>query len=429
MRVSWFHPVVAFVFVIVSTITPQVYGADTNHYNVEDDRIIPLGALAEGVTTVAKVGDDYVLKFVGDETIEYRIDTTHADFAIGVVRVTEATSGAILMRGGQRFRYASTPEGPGGSVWNARQVPGGTTVTPLADNIRNEIVVLDYQHEYSGVTHQVRYLLSIEGKSLKVRSYSLTPENTDYGNNYFGFDLAEHGNMTNPQYPRIAFMEQVPVTFYNNNWFFSNFVDMNNSRCGHRRYRESLRAPLQNYVYPYYYKMTDGSINHPVDDTVWLTVSSKIEDIFVDTDNYPMSPHRVTANKAAVVRQSGDRGYANVEAGLRKKFNAGFFNSQQYFWNWQWNYININDPTMYPPNPSRGTTPEYNSMMDYMNSIGNTLGLYYTIELMDPGYSFDCNIWHGQGGANPSYDTTYLNRNSSGAPKNGWDTSVDNRAR
>ena len=48
---------------------------DVDYYNFEDDRIVPLGSRAVGTTSVALVGNDYVLKFVGEETITSSGDT------------------------------------------------------------------------------------------------------------------------------------------------------------------------------------------------------------------------------------------------------------------------------------------------------------------------------------------------------------------
>jgi len=157
---------------------------DVDYYNGEDYRIVPLGSRAVGTTSVALVGNDYVLKFVGDETIEYHIERGHSDFDRGILRIVEASSGAVIMKGGQQFRYdVSDRTNP----WLPEQVPNNVTVTLLSDRIENDTVILDYQHVYGGTTHQLRYEIGIEGKSLRIRSYSLTPWNTYAGNNYWGF--------------------------------------------------------------------------------------------------------------------------------------------------------------------------------------------------------------------------------------------------
>ena len=69
MRPRKIHCVLA---LFAFAVTP--YLARATFYDPEDDRVIPLGALASGTNTVQLVGNDYVLKFVGDETIEYHID-------------------------------------------------------------------------------------------------------------------------------------------------------------------------------------------------------------------------------------------------------------------------------------------------------------------------------------------------------------------
>ena len=136
----------------------QAFGQD--YFNFEDDRIIPMGARAVGTNTVELVGNDYVLKFVGDETIEYRIDRTHIDFANGMVRLMETSSGAMAAQAGQQFKYNNNDSG---GVWLPGAVYSNTNVTALSDSIIGDKVVIDYQHVYSGVTHQVRYEIGIEG--------------------------------------------------------------------------------------------------------------------------------------------------------------------------------------------------------------------------------------------------------------------------
>ncbi len=396
---------------------------DIDYYNFEDDRIVPLGSRLPGTNTVTLVGNDYVLRFAGDETIEYHIERGHSDFARGILRIVEGASGAVLMKGGQQFRYdVSDRVNP----WLPEQVPNNVTVTQLSDSIENDTVILDYEHLYGGVTHRLRYEISIEGKSLRIRSYSLTPENTYAGNNYWGFHPSRSQNMPNSRFIRIPYMEARPVIFFGGNWFYSQYVDMNNTYAAERRTifaNEGTSTP-KDLMYVRYNRMSDDTINHPVDDTIWATVSSRIEDVFVDADNYPTSPHRCSATRTAVVRQGGGYGFASVEAQRRKLYQAGFFNSEQYYWNWHYYYINVNEPTYYPPNPDRGTPAQFNSMFDYFAGIGNPLGLYYTLELMDQGYESDHEIFHGEGGANPSYDPTYCNKNANLQFKGGWDTST-----
>jgi len=395
---------------------------DVDYYNFEDDRIVPLGSRAVGTTSVSLVGNDYVLKFVGDETIEYHIERGHSDFDRGILRIVEASSGAVIMKGGQQFRYdVSDRTNP----WLPEQVPNNVTVTLLSDRIENDTVILDYQHVYGGTTHQLRYEIGIEGKSLRIRSYSLTPWNTYAGNNYWGFHPSRSQNMPNSRFIRIPYMEARAVIFFGGNWFYSQYVDMNNTYAAERRTifaNEGTSTP-KDLVYVRYNRMSDNTINHPVDDTVWATVSSKVEDIFVDVDNYPTSPHRVSATRTAVVRHSANT-FASAEAQRRKLHTAGFFNSEAYLWNWHYYYINVNEPTYYPPNPGRGTAASFNSMMAYFASIGTPIGLYYTLELMDQGYVSDCYIFHGEGGGNPSYDPTYCNKNASLGFKGGWNTST-----
>jgi len=145
--------------------------------------------------------------------------------------------------------------------------------------------------------------------------------------------------------------------------------------------------------------------------------------MFVDADNYPTSPHRSSATSTAVVRHSANT-FASAEAQRSKLYQAGFFNEEAYYWNWHYYYINVNEPTYYPPSPDRGTATTFNSMMDYFESVGTPMGMYYTLELMDQGYDSGCSIFHGEGGANPSYDPTYCTKNPNLSFKTGWDTST-----
>lgn len=174
---------------------PAPGGVITND-DPEDDRLVPLGARAKGLTSVTLAGNLYRFRFTGDETIEYQIDRGHADFAGGALRVTEATTGALLMRGGQMFRY----DGTAGGFWTPVQAYQNLPVTLQLETLDGSTLRLEYEHLYQGTTHRVRYEIDLEGKSLRIRSQSLTPQNTLYANNYYGFTLGFQSGMPGSEF-------------------------------------------------------------------------------------------------------------------------------------------------------------------------------------------------------------------------------------
>ena len=63
------------------------------------EMITTTGAAAAGNVTTGQNGSIYWLRFVGDETIEFQIDTATPEVAGGILRVHEITSDSWPIRG------------------------------------------------------------------------------------------------------------------------------------------------------------------------------------------------------------------------------------------------------------------------------------------------------------------------------------------
>jgi len=98
------------------------------------------GAEAVGSVSVSKQGSEWVLRFVGDETIEYRIDTSDPDVLGGVVTVYEASSDSYPVSGaGPGYRH------PGGALSPPGLLTG--TATLVAEEQLPNGVALEYRDD------------------------------------------------------------------------------------------------------------------------------------------------------------------------------------------------------------------------------------------------------------------------------------------
>ncbi|MBK8180178.1 MAG: Ig-like domain-containing protein [Planctomycetes bacterium] len=278
---------------LTCSLTLLLLGAGTRsvHGQATRNQLIHTGATSPGVVTVTQAAGVYLLTFVGDETISYRLDTTDASVARGAIRIYEATSDCWPIRdGGVCFRNNA-----GQCLFPAQLAPY-TSLTGVSASA--EAVFLDYTLNYEGV-HHMRTTYRLTGKNLRIRVQDLDG-GTAHLKNWAGLYVGPTQGTEEPKYLTIQGALGTPVVLFRKgqaHYFLGNMLDLVNSNAaGANLLRDTLQAGMSSVRYGFetfnlYNRQSDGKVCGSLDDTLNLTISSSIKDVLV-TPNWPGSPYR-----------------------------------------------------------------------------------------------------------------------------------------
>lgn len=275
---------------VAAAVLCSVAGAQTT------DRLAHLGEFAPGTVSVTKTGSVYELRFTGDETIRYTIDVGDATVAHGGLRVYEASSDSWpLWEGGVGYR-----DGLGnalGPLWLAQY----TTLT--AQSMTSNSVVLDYADAIpapDSTTLYRRHTFTLRGKTLSIHVEDLFSRR-QWARNYCGLLVGRTNATEAPKYVLIQGALMSPPTQFRNGaqrWYMTNSLDLfqSNSAAWTLAIQGHLSDASTSFKYNLdtfnqYKRQSNGMISGSLNDTLVVTVSSRMRDTLV-MPTTPISPYR-----------------------------------------------------------------------------------------------------------------------------------------
>ncbi len=255
------------------------------------NQLIHTGATSPGGVSVTQSAGVYTLKFVGDESISYRVDTTDPAVAKGAIRVYESTSDCWPIRdGGVCYRNNA------GLCYFPSNLAPMTSLTAVTSNA--DSLSLDYTLNYEGV-HKMRTTYKLTGKNLRIRVLSLDTTNT-FLKNWAGLVVGATQGTEEPKYLTIQGALGTPIVLFRNgaaHFFLGTMLDFVNSNASNANLQRDTLVPGMTSVrygfetYNLYSKQSNGDVCGRMDDTLNLTLSSKIKDVLV-TPSWSASPYR-----------------------------------------------------------------------------------------------------------------------------------------
>ncbi|HTF89552.1 MAG TPA: Ig-like domain-containing protein [Planctomycetota bacterium] len=267
------------------------FGVGQVQAQVPPKQLIHTGAASPGTVTVTQAAGVYTLRFVGDETISYSVDTNDTNVKKGVIRVYESTSDCWPVRdAGVCFRNS------GNLCYFPTNLAPYTTLTSV--NSTASSLVLDYTLNFEGV-HKMQTTYELKGKNLRIHVKDLDGS-LAFLRNWAGLYVGPTLGTEEPKYLSMQGALSTPIVLFRKgakHYFLGNMLDMVNSNAATvNMYKDPLQAGMTSVrygleTYNLYKKINNGEVCGTLDDTLNITISSKIKDVLV-TPNWPGSPYR-----------------------------------------------------------------------------------------------------------------------------------------
>lgn len=260
------------------------------------DRLSHLGESAPGTVSVTKTGNVYELRFTGDETVRYTIDVGEATVAHGGLRVYEASSDSWpLWEGGPGYRdglgVALPPQ------WLAQYC------TLTAQSMTSDSVVLEYADAIpapDSTTLHRRHTFKLTGKTLSIHVEDVFQRRL-WARNYCGLLVGRTNATEAPKYVIMQGALLAPSTQFrdgNERWYMGSSLDLFQSNASDWTY--SVQGHLTDLstsfkytvdTFNQYARQSNGMICGSLDDTLLVTVSSRLRDTLAMPTN-AISPYR-----------------------------------------------------------------------------------------------------------------------------------------
>lgn len=260
------------------------------------DTLTHLGASAPGTVSVTKTGSVYELRFTGDETVRYVIDTADPVIARGGLRVYEASSDAWpIWDGGVGYRNAA------GSALTPQWLAQYATLS--ADSMTSNSVVLDYTDTIpapDSTTLYRRHTFTLTGKTLRIQVKDPFARRS-WARNYCGVVVGRTNATEAPKYVLMQGALMAPPTQYRDGaerWYHATSLDMFQSNAadwtlgiqGHLN-DTSTSSKYVFETFNQYKRQSNGMVSGALDDTLVLTVSTRMHDTLA-MPTAPISPYR-----------------------------------------------------------------------------------------------------------------------------------------
>ena len=254
-------------------------------------QLLHTGATSPGTVAMTQSAGVYTLSFVGDETIVYSLDTTDPSVIKGAIRVYEATSDCWPIHdGGVCFRNAA------GICLFPSFLSTYTSLSSVSTSANS--VTLDYTLNYEGV-HHMRTTYQLTGKNLRIRVEDRDGSHA-YLDNWAGLYVGFATGTEEPKFIAIQGALATPLVLFRKgtqHFFLANMLDLASSNAASANLLKTPVGPGATTVrfgletYNLYNKLSNNQVCDVMDDTLNLTISSKIKDVLV-TPNWSGSPYR-----------------------------------------------------------------------------------------------------------------------------------------
>ena len=265
-----------------------------HEHNPGSDRLVHAGAAAEGTTQIERIGSLYVMRFVGDEVIEYQLDVQEPAIQKGRVRVFEKTSASFpLAAAGPGFRTKS------GSLQGPTFLENRTQL--VSHQLTANGAALEYVDTVDGETFRRRHVFRLEGKSLRVRIVADATVGQQWAPNYAGIVTGPTERTFNVRPVVMQGTLSTPTAVFQNEgtfWFTASLLDLTKSHASDFRLPDpqAVDAQADSIDLGYdtlglYSRNSAGDLMGPLDETLSVIVSRHLADVFVVPDQ-PISPFR-----------------------------------------------------------------------------------------------------------------------------------------
>jgi hypothetical protein len=243
-------------------------------------------------------------------------------------------------------------------------------------NLSGNKLILSYSDVYEGVSNKRAYEIKMSGKTLVVHVYSNTSR-TDARGNYAGFMFDRSESTPDPEEISIPYMSDIPIVMVNHSFFYSTYSDKSLSGGGSYEKQGCSRYSDSSYWCSYYpvYDINSDNRSLPLNETLYITVSSNVKDVLVKVNNTPSSQRNKLVDKvvydlwySGLWGGDGDGGlinetYKDNKAYFEELFSYGLTDLLVIYHNWQRYGYDEKMPAHYPANPVQGTNEEFKDMI------------------------------------------------------------------
>lgn len=365
-----------------ASTTPTPSRTPTPRADPAGERLVPWASLREGARTVTfdAAARTYRLAYRGGMTLTFEIDLRHPDNARGRLAVREVTSGRFPMSGaGLYYRQADGTE----------IEPRLFSLVGAVDEVAHALlpegdgVELSVRETLENVAHQKRYTVRLVGRALEIRAESLDGGVPPGAGGYAGFTAGDIEGSMDGVSVRLPYMDAVPVTMLDHQWFASTLLDYPRSHADALAARGPTLLPgaFANEIGAFYRPDAAGEVR-PVDETVWVTLSPDVTDVFA-VPRQPPSPHRPALAGRVHVTLAGGPGapaFATQAAWLARLQGWGVDDLQVHRDGWI--DPRVPAPAQWPPAPAAGG-PE--GLRSLANTAGGRLSVTLAYTMTDAG--------------------------------------------
>lgn len=320
------------------------------------DRLAPRAAARDGATSVRfdAATRSYRFTLAGSAQPGWSLDLTHPDVQRGRISLRELSSGRYPAAGAGLYYRTFEDE-----VVEPRLYRLDWPVERLEHGVVGGSVVVTVTERLEDAAHRKRYTLRPVGRSILLRAESLDGAG-DASGRYAGFTAGDIEGGQAAVDVRVPYMDSVPITFVDGRWFVSALLDIPRSRANALAPRGpgASGGGFANELAAYYDPDALGLVR-AVDETVWLTWSTDVADVFPDPPG-PVAPHRaanvgrlhVTLHEGAAAAGGGAPSFAARADYLAALSGLGVTDLVVHAPGWRDPAAPA--PAEWPPDPARG---------------------------------------------------------------------------
>lgn len=423
-------------------------------------RLFPRGARSAGIVEAsydaATISYLFTLKTIrGATVVQYRVPIRHPTMVGGVLRVEETTTGVVPMAGGGlSYRVALPGAADVGTLVPAYDlafspamdpIHAATLLSHVLDPVTGVLTLRYRDTVLAGTTRiacEKEYAIRLVGKSLEIHATGDATVRNAATYNYAGFAFGDGDALPQPNLAfHVPYMDMTPVFVGANGAFVTRIVDWYRSSASEGVMRSApatTGATFHGETAPAVYANDLGDNNAPIDETVYLTVSTAVEDVMPVVDR-PPSAYRLHLADRAVSQAAPGATYVADHAWLSRAARLGLADMAHIKWDWNKWPFNLNEPDRIPAAPGVACGSIWGSQQEwlaYANAAARanwTFAPYFVESANDHGYPPIVGqntllllpgsaIGQVQLTANPIYNVTHSVRDRLNQLKLGWDT-------
>jgi frataxin-like iron-binding protein CyaY len=371
-----------------------------NPPDIENFTHEPEGALSHGIETMTETQngvfqftfkDPAFLTNPKAEQIIYQIDTNTAQMQKGLLQVEELVSGSMpLFNGGLSFYKNIT-----NSAQELSQISTIKSKTVEADWANNKLKIsfieelISANHVKDKIQFEKSYTIWLKGKVLKIEFSSPIPPAELDQFNYNGVNLGLIKNVNNSSEVFIPYMGSIPIVKFKNqenktlyvsrffDWYKSNgseIVSVPPASLGGNAFRFAFE--------PRYFFNDKNKLLAPVNETLNVLVSQKIEDHFIGLP-FSKSPYYDSLSNKMIILVSAlyPDSYSSYQQHFAALKHWGLNDLGVIFFQWEKYGLNLLNPERDIPSPI-GALPS--SLNPGMGSIKVGPSQYKNGFIIDP---------------------------------------------